>query len=148
MNSCAISKRARANQRGAALIFALMVLFILSMGTSVLWKQLHSNLDQQRRSWHREQAFQLAEAGLEHAIAGLRASGAAYEGAADVPLGAGTYSVSIAPGDTPGEFALEAWGRLEPAPYNYDRAGLRGRVRLENGQVTEYAWEPIRGKAQ
>ena len=126
-------------------MFALFVLFILSIGTSVLWTQLHGNLTEQRRAWHREQAFQLAEAGLEHAVAALRKDPAGFTGVSDVPIGAGTYSVKVAPDSEAGRYIVESWGRLDGAAYVHDRAGLRGRLRLAGGQVVEYAWEPIRG---
>lgn len=140
-----MSARRRHNQRGSALIFALVMLFILSIGTSVLWQQLHGNLAQHRRSWHHEQAFQLAEAGLETAVAALRVSPGEYQGEADVPLGAGHFSVTVAPGGGPGAYTLESWGRLDNAAYFHDSAGLRARLRLSpEGRILEYAWEPIR----
>jgi len=143
-----VGRQARKGERGTALIFALLVLFILSAGTTALWSQLHGNLAAQRRAWHQEQAFQLAEAGLERAIAGLRAAPDAYTGEVDTPLGPGAYSVTVSPGAAPSEFILESWGRLENAAYRFDRAGLRGRLRLsENGAVNDYAWESIRGNS-
>lgn len=144
-----IGRRTRDGERGTALIFALVVVFILSVGTSVLWRQLHMNLEEQRRAWHREQAFQLAEAGLDRAIAQLRARGAAYTGESGVPLGAGHYSVSVSAGDSPGAYVIESTSRLEFATAGMDRAGLRGRVRLApDGSVLTYTWTPIRGKAE
>ena len=138
-------RRRRHGERGTALIFALMVLLILSMGTAALWSQLHGNLAAQRRAWHKEQAFQLAEAGLERAIAGLRAAPDAYTGETDTPFGPGTYSVTVTPGAAPGEFTIASWGRLENASARFDRAGLRGRLRRAgDGAVAEYVWEVIR----
>jgi len=144
----ALSQRAKASQRGTALMFALMVLFILSIGTSVLWKQLHGNLAQQRRTWHQEQAYQLAEAGFEHAVASLRASSGKYQGEQDNVLGGGAWSVTVTPGDRAGEYHVEAWSQLEGAAYHANRARIRGHVRLVGSAVVEYAWEPIRGRDQ
>ncbi len=81
----------RRNRRGTALLFALVVLAILSIGTSVLWRQIHGNFQQYRVAWHQEQAFQLAEAGLETAIAGLRQAQGDYGGEENVPLGGGFF---------------------------------------------------------
>jgi Tfp pilus assembly protein PilX len=141
-------RRRQHGQRGTALIFALVVVFVLSIGTSVLWKQLHANLNEQRRTWHREQAFQLAEAGLEHAIARLRTNPAGYTGETDVPLGAGAFSVQVTRPTGADTYVLESWGRLNQNTGIHDRAGLRARLRLDaGGAVAEYAWEPIRGNA-
>jgi len=138
--------RKKQNERGTALMFALFVLVILSTGTALLWKQLHGNLEQQRRSWHKEQSLQLAEAGLERAIAELRAAPEAYRGSEAVALGSGVYTVRVTPDDTAGGYVLESHGKLEGAAYPYDHSVLRGTVRLSpGGQVLSYTWEPLRG---
>ena len=141
--------RDKNNQRGTALMFALMVMMILSIGTSVLWSQIHSQLAQQRQSWHREQAFQLAEAGLEQAIVALRAApGQQYTGEANVPLGPGTFTVTIQPGAEAGVYQIDAWGSLARAAYRYDRAGLRAEIKLSpTGKLERYAWQPIKGES-
>ena len=92
------SNATRKSERGTALMFALVVLVILSTGTALLWKQLHDNLAQQRRSWHQEQAFQLAEAGLERAVAELRVAPDTFRGCEETALGSGTYEVKVQPG--------------------------------------------------
>lgn len=138
----------RENQRGTALIFALAVLVILSIGTSALWSQLHSNLQQQRIAWHQEQAFHLAEAGLEKAVAMLRTGSDAYQGETQTELGPGHFTVTVQPGAEPNSFVIESRGVLDNAAYHYDRARLRARLRLApNGQVRAYAWESVRGDA-
>ena len=138
----------RENQRGTALMFALMVMMILSIGTSVLWSQIHSQLAQQRQSWHREQAFQLAEAGLEQAIVALRAAPGQYTGEASVPLGPGTFTVTIQPGAEVGVYQIDAWGTLTLAAYGYDRAGLRAEIKLSpTGKLERYGWQPIKGES-
>ena len=138
---------ARQNQRGTALMFALMVMAILSIGTSVLWSQIHGQLAQQRQTWHREQAFQLAEAGLEQALVGLRAAPGQYTGEAAVPLGPGTFTVTIQPGAEPGTYQIESWGVLDFAAYRYDRAGLRAELKLSpSGRLERYAVQPIKGE--
>ena len=140
------TRKSRQN-RGSALIFALVVLFVLSLGTSVLWRQLHINLEQHRRVWHGEQAFQLAEAGLDHALAALRASGGTYRGDSEVPLGPGSFSVTITPENGPGTFMIVAWGQIKDAAYRHDRHGLQCRLRIApNGEVLEYHWERVRGE--
>lgn len=138
---------ARHNQRGTALMFALMVMAILSIGTSVLWSQIHAQLAQQRQSWHREQAYQLAEAGLEQAIMALRAAPAQYTGEADVPLGPGTFTVTVQPAGDAGAYQIESWGALDLAAYRYDRAGLRAELKLSpSGRLERYAVQPIKGE--
>lgn len=141
-------RSARQNQRGTALMFALMVMAILSIGTSVLWSQIHSQLAQQQQSWRKEQAIQLAEAGLEQAIAALRAAPGQYTGEAKVPLGPGSFTVTVTPGEGPGVFRIESWGELDFAAYRYDRAGLRAELKWSpSGTLERYSWQPIKGES-
>jgi type II secretory pathway component PulJ len=128
-------------------MFALMVMAILSIGTSVLWSQIHSQLSQQRQSWHREQAFQLAEAGLEQAIVALRAAPGQYTGEADVLLGPGHFTVTVMAANEAGAYQIESWGALDLAAYRYDRAGLRAELTLSpSGRLERYAVQPIKGE--
>lgn len=139
--------RQRAGQRGAALLFSLMVLVILSIGTSVLWQQVHGTLRQHRIAWHQEQAFQLAEAGLETAVAQLRETAGAYRGEKAVALGPGRFSVVVTPDDSPDTYVIHATGRLDHAAYHYDTARLKATLTLDGqGQIRRYAWHPVRGE--
>lgn len=129
-------------------MFALMVMAILSIGTSVLWSQIHGQLAQQRQTWHREQAFQLAEAGLEQAMVALRAAPQSYTGEAAVPLGPGSFTVTVQPGGVAGTYRIDSWGVLDQAAYRYDRAGLRAELKLSpSGRVERYAVQPIKGES-
>jgi hypothetical protein len=139
----------RNQERGTALLFALVVLAILSIGTSALWRQLHSNLQQHRVAWHKEQAFQLAEAGLESSIAHLRATADTYTGEKNVPLGAGTFSVVVTPGEGRGVYRITSTGRLENAAYRFDTVTLSAALHLaDNGRILNYAWQQQKGEVQ
>lgn len=148
MSRKSLGTATRRNQRGTALMFALMVMAILSIGTSVLWSQIHGQLAQQRQTWRQEQAFQLAEAGLEQAVTSLRAASGQYTGEASVPLGPGAFTVTVQPSGAPGTYQIESWGTLDFATHRYDRAGLRAEVKLSSsGKLERYAWQPIKGES-
>jgi type II secretory pathway component PulK len=135
----------RRNRRGTALLFALVVLAILSIGTSVLWRQIHGNFQQYRVAWHQEQAFQLAEAGLETAIAGLRQAQGDYGGEENVPLGGGFFSVSVSPGKASGTFQIASTGRTENAAYRHDRVTLDATLTVSgDGRILVYYWQTRR----
>lgn len=133
--------RTRKRNEGTALIFAIAVLAILSIGTSVLWQQLHRNLDQHRMAWHQEQVFLIAEAGLESALAQLQHGPVDYDGEAQVAVGSGHFTVVVTPGDGTGHYRLRSTGRLEHAAYRYDVVTLSATVRLSPaGDLIAYAW--------
>lgn len=138
------SRNAR-SRRGSAMIFALIVLFVLSLGTAVLWRQIHINLAGEHRAWRQEQAYQLAEAGLEHAIAHLRAGGAAETVLDRVPLGAGVYTVRITPGDEPGAFRVASEAQLDAGDPKSGEVTLHARVGITGGRLVTCALEPAEG---
>lgn len=133
--------RTRSGKEGTALIFAIAVLAILSIGTSVLWQQLHRNLDQHRMAWHQEQVFLIAEAGLDTAIAHLQQPDANYTGEAQVGVGSGHFTVVVTPGDGAGHYRLRSTGRLEHVASRYRVITLAATLRLSpTGEVVAYGW--------
>lgn len=127
------------------MIFALVVLFVLSLGTAVLWRQIHINLAGEHRAWRQEQAHQIAEAGIDHALALLRDGGAAETVLDRVPLGAGVYTVQITPGDTPGAFRVTSGAQLDAGDPKSGQVTLRARVAVTGGRLVTYALEPAEG---
>ncbi len=136
--------RKRNSEQGAALMFALVVIGVLGIGTSVLWSQLHQNLKQHRITWHKEQAFQLAEGGLHTACAALQQTGGAYRGESETPLGEGTFTVVVAPQDKPGDYEITSTGQLSTTVHA-DRFTLHATLTMtDGGRVTNLQWQPLR----
>ena len=134
----------RTGQQGTALMFALFVIVILSLGTTVLWRQLHGNLEQSRMAWRQEAAFQLAEAGLNRGIAEIRAQGPSYGGVTDAPLGPGTFTLIVTPGNAPGTYEMTSTGMLTNAAYHYEMTTLSASVTLgPNGLVSAYGYRKV-----
>lgn len=106
----------RINNRGAALLIALMMVGVLSVGAAALWQHLHYNLESGKRSEFSDAAQYLAEAGLEQAIAQLRTMPAEYRGEQSTPLGGGNFSVTVLPQNTPGAYRIESTGIFGAAP--------------------------------
>ena len=133
--------RKRTHNEGTALIFAIMVLAILSIGTSVLWQQLHRNLEQHRMAWHQEQVFLVAEAGLDTAIARLQQPNANYTGEENVVVGPGHFTVMVTPDGTAGTYRLRSTARLDHATSRYSAVTLAATLQLSpTGEVLTYAW--------
>src|SRR5579862_4433635 len=83
-------------RRGYALLATMILLMVLTlMGSALITLSMNSGrLSMIRRD--SEAAFNLAEAGLNHAYSMLKAN-SNYTGAAGTPLGAGTFDISVAP---------------------------------------------------
>jgi len=64
----------------------------------------------QRSAMQREQAVFLADSGLEHAMIRLKNDAAWRDGFSDVPLGAGTYTVTLV--DDGGDIVITSVGEV------------------------------------
>jgi hypothetical protein len=130
----------RHNERGTAMLAALILVMVLSLGATATWRHLHLVREQANRYEKQEVARQLAEAGLNKAIAMLRQD-AMYRGEAHTPLGAGRFSVDVARGTAPGAFELEAVGEIVNDGLVAHTAQLAAYLRLSpGGHILEYAW--------
>lgn len=82
-------------EQGSALLAA--IIFIVALGTlasAFLYNILATNSSFKRTS-NLQVAFNLAEAGIDKALAELSRSPSLYSGEEDTPLGEGTFSVSV-----------------------------------------------------
>lgn len=100
-------------KRGSALLIAVTVLAIAGIGVAVVWQQLHTTLAYTQNQASSRQAAYLAEAGLDKAIALVRAQ-PGYAGETDTPLGEGRFSVQVTQ-TAPGHYRIVATGLLDRA---------------------------------
>jgi hypothetical protein len=130
--------RRRRDQRGSALLVALILLMVLGIGSAATWRALHFELEGTRVQGQQATAYFLAEAGLEKAVAMLRLD-PAYTGEADTPLGAGGFTVRVTPLE-PGAYHIESTGTLADVQTRQGRHVLTARLRLDPaGRLLEYA---------
>ncbi|HPO14129.1 MAG TPA: hypothetical protein PLI09_11840 [Candidatus Hydrogenedentes bacterium] len=83
---------ARNQRSGAALILAVVLVMVLGIGASAVWRYLHITLKETTRQEKLAVALHLAEAGLDKAVAELRTT-PEYRGEQNTPLGQGRFSV-------------------------------------------------------
>jgi Tfp pilus assembly protein PilX len=122
-------------QRGAALMMALMVLMIVSIGATVVFRHWHLSLQAQRNHIQAVETRHLAEAGLEKALAQLRLN-PDYTGEENTPLGAGAFSVAVRSGAGFREYTLIATGATDQG-----KTRLTGQLRFaSDGAVAVYHW--------
>jgi len=125
---------------GAALICAVLLVAILTIGASALWRHLHITLAEGDRQEKNAVAQQLAEAGLDKAVARLRGAPAGYQGEQNTPLGEGRFSVTVLP-QSGGLYRLTATGELTDGPLVLTRRTLDGELKLTPaGTIERFGW--------
>lgn len=83
------------NEKGAALLIALSLLILLSLLAISAADRSQTDIEMSYNQLHEEQAFYLAEAGVNQAVAALNEDNSWRVGYNDVTLGKGTYSVTM-----------------------------------------------------
>lgn len=129
--------RHRAGSRGAALIAAMMYLSALTLFAAGFLSMIHVNLRTAGEAEARQVAMNLAEAGIDRALAGLRADPAGYRGEQDTPLGPGTFSVEVEPLAEPNAYAIRASGSGPFPSRRQSSARVTARVTLGTGGAPE-----------
>jgi Tfp pilus assembly protein PilX len=133
----------RSSTRGSVLIFVMLLVAILGLGTAEAWRHLHMTLKESTRIEYALNAQHLAEAGLDKALAALRAH-ADYRGEADTALGMGRFSVTVTPAaDAPRSYVLLATGKAGEAEHPIATRTLRAMLVLDaKGGIRQYRWQP------
>jgi hypothetical protein len=126
---------------GAALMMAVLLVAILTIGSSALWRHLHMTLGEGQRVEMAEAARALAEGGLDQAVARLRVQPDAYRGEQNTPLGEGRFSVTVEPLGFPGAYRLISHGELLGGKHVLTRQTLIAELALSPaGEVRRFQW--------
>ncbi|MCC6143410.1 MAG: hypothetical protein IT368_06360 [Candidatus Hydrogenedentes bacterium] len=132
----------RNNEQGTAMLLALLFVMFIGIGATATWRHLHVVREQTTRYQRQEIAGQLAEAGIEKAIAVIRVN-RDYRGETGTPLGAGQFTVRVLPETVADAYTIEARGDLVNAGIVAQSTGIGARIRLApDGRVLERTWKP------
>jgi hypothetical protein len=135
-----------AGERGFAMVIVIGYLFIVAAAGSAYIAFVHHCMAQAHAREQRQACLNLAEAGIDKAIAELRAK-PSYEGEKNTPLGEGSFSVSVKPGDKAGTWLIRSNGRISDKQYVFARARVAAEITLApSGAVSRLAWRELRGK--
>jgi type II secretory pathway component PulK len=118
-----------------ALLAVVVYLFIVTALSAAFFQTVHQTMDQARKAERRNQCLYLAEAGVEKAIAALRAYPEVYRSETDTTLGPGTFSVEVTPLAEAGAFRIRATGRLSGSASARDGCSLISEVAFSEGRV-------------
>ncbi|MCP4645742.1 MAG: hypothetical protein GY851_35180 [bacterium] len=122
-------------REGSALIMALGYLAAISIFVTVFLTFLHRTSEQFKAAERRESAYQLAEAGLNKAMAELRRNPDAYRGEEGTVLGDGAFAVTIVPTETASVFDVVSEGTLTDIAARYAHVRISCSVQLDRTDV-------------
>lgn len=108
-----ISNARHASARGSALILAVGYLAVLTISATAFLTLLNRGIETLSRDERRQVCLNLAEAGIDTAVAALRAQGGAYAGERDTALGDGWFSVEVEAPAGGGAYRIVSRARLE-----------------------------------
>lgn len=124
--------------RGSALLIAIVLVAALSIGAAAVIRLTHITLRESGKDAKTEVARQLAEAGIDKAVAMLRVN-PAYAGEEPTPLGAGRFTVSVQRDGA--AFTISSLGEAVFQEEVKHRAALDARLELGvSGEVRTLTW--------
>ncbi len=133
------------DRRGMAMGMAILLLGVLTLSAGAFFTLLHMTLSQEAVLQRRAEAMGLAEAGLERAMARLRAGNGAYEGESDRAMGEGVFNVRVARGDEPGMYTIASTAESHRDSAASERVSLEAEVRVAPGGAVEVRhWREVR----
>ncbi len=116
--------RLNRKQGGVILLMVLALLAVGSLLSASFYTMLNIGLSDAYQRGRLQTAMNLADAGLETAVASLRLD-KDYTGENDTPLGDGVFSVSAATGKEPG-----AWRIVSTGVFSRDKGSYRAKARV------------------
>ena len=140
------TSRTMMRKDGVALFMVLGFLGAMTILVGAFLEGVHFTLAQQRAASNELIVRNLAQAGIDSAIASLRRDVGAYEGESHVALGEGRYSVRLV--HEPGSkiYRIHATGELEVAGRVSHSFQLEARIVLQDGRLASIAQTEVKSK--
>ena len=129
---------------GAALFLVLGFLAAMTILVGVFLEGVHFALDRQRAASNELVVRNLAQAGIDSAIASLRRDAGAYEGESEIALGEGRYSVRLIRGPESNRYRVVATGELAAAGRVAHSFQLEARITLQDDRLTSVAQTEVK----
>ena len=131
--------------RGSALMLALVMLTVLAISSSAFYSYLHVTLKRGHAEERKQVCLYIAEGGIDKAIVMLRRQGSSYSGEAGTPLGEGSFTVSVGSGGDPGDYEVDSVGRITDDGHVLHEVRLKAKLGLDAaGNVRNLRWTIVR----
>ncbi len=140
------SSRTMMRNDGAALLVVMGLLGAMTILAGAFIEGVHMTLAQQRAASNDLIVRNLAQAGIDSAIASLCGDESAYEGESDVALGEGRYSVRLTRGPESNTYRVNAIGELEAGGRVTHSFEIKARVTVQDGRLTSVTQTEVKPK--
>ena len=137
------TSRTMMRKDGVALFIVLGFLGAMTILAGAFLEGVHFTLAQQRAASNELIVRNLAQAGIDSAIASLRRDAGAYEGEFAVALGEGRYTVRLVREPESNNYRVVATGELEAAGRVVHSFELEARVVVQDGRLASIAQTEI-----
>lgn len=146
MQVCARSTTAmrRPGDAGMALFLVIGFLAVLMIGSAAFFSLMNHTMSRAHTGERRQVCLNLAEGGVDKALAELCARPDSYTGEKETPLGEGAFTVEVRPGEGPGAYHVVSTGFLRAGKYTLAEARVAADVVLAGGRVQALRWTEVR----
>lgn len=130
---------------GTALFLVVGFLVALMISSGAFFKLMHNTMSHTHDGERRQVCLNLAEGGLDKALAELGARPDEYRGEQDTPLGPGMFSTEVRPGERQRTYHIVSTGFLRGGSLVLGKARVAADVALgPRGAVLEMRWTEVR----
>jgi hypothetical protein len=137
----ASTKIKREGREGLALLLVIVFLAVLMIGSTTFYSLLNSTLAQAHAREQSRSCLNLAEAGIDKALAELRRDASGYHGERETVLGNGRFTVEVKPAKGPQCFRVTSTGLLRDGDFVWKKARIVADISLASkGRVDVLRW--------
>ncbi len=133
-----------AGKAGMALFLVIGLLAVLMIGSAAFFSLMNHTMSRAHTGEQRQVCLNLAEGGVDKALAELCARPNAYAGESDTLLGEGAFTVEVRPGNSPGTYQVVSTGFLRDGKYTLARAQVEADVVIAGNRIESLRWTEVR----
>jgi len=132
-------------REGSALLVVVCYLAAITIFASTFLSFLNRTVSDQRRTEIKQVTLNIAEAGVDKALAELRTRPADYRGETNISVGKGSFSVEVEPGDRRGEYRIISTAEVTNGKLVLSRTRVAANAVLSGGgAVRELRWSEVK----
>lgn len=140
-----VLSRGIADGRGSALILAIGYLAVVTILASTFLTMLNRSVTYATQTEHEQACLNIAEGGLDKALAVLRVQPRSYRGEANTPLGEGRFSVTVEPGAGAGAYRVTSTAEVVGGGHVLAQARVAAEIELTgSGAVRTLRWSEVK----
>jgi len=125
---------------GMAMFFVVGFLAVLMIGSAAFFSLMNHTMSRAHTGERHQVCLNLAEGGVDKALAELCARPETYAGEKDTALGEGAFTVEVVRGTAPGAYRVVSTGLLRDGKYTLGQARVAAEAVVTGGRVTALRW--------